>query len=236
MKYLIWIIGLGIIGGTIYFTFFDRSEYTPPTNNQIETKEDDAIVEDTPNIGGPTDEEKPTTNTDLSDADIVDENPNLDIPIDENLKTFTSTRFAFAFDFNKNYYWNATKNDYSIDITNSEELAPNLYSYQGYIPDTSKEFRVGFEAKNIGSQTLEQYASKYLPINESGREVETFSFQARNITGKEYFIHALTSQPVSGVNYNERFVLFKKGNYIYQFFIDGNDTLRDTIISSFRTI
>lgn len=241
MKYLIWIIGLGIIGGTIYFTFFERSEYLPQNTNQ--TEDEDGITSQTPapDSEDPSDVDEMIVNDDLDatkDDDNLEETPPEVIgtlPIDDRLRTFMNDRYGFAFDFNRNYYWDATKNDFSIDITNSKGVSE--FGYQGYLQDNETAFRVDFMAKNIGSKSLEAYASENLPINDPNREVATSDFKAQGITGKEYFISKSSSPGTdSTARYEARFVLFKEGRYIYKFTTDGNDAMRDEIISSFRTI
>lgn len=219
MKYLIWILGLSIIGGTIYFNFFDqRADQPVPDNSPVVV--DEQPIEDNESTSQPQDDvsQDEEINTDFSAFE----------PADKNLLTFKNERFGFAFDYNDNYYWDSTQNDYSVSITNSKEL--NEFSYQGYIPDNDKAFRIFF---NATKSDLAAYLTANI-TNDDSRQVETSDFKAMNITGHEYYIHEDKAQPLSGVNYPVRIILFSHSGYVYSFLTDGNDVLRDQIIKTFR--
>lgn len=223
MRILYWILGIVAIAFVIYYGFYyeaDTASTLTNTTTTSDTVDSDSVTEQPIVVDDETTNNQPTDNQpDIAASD---------------LKTFSNEVYDFAFNFDKDYYWNATRSDHAINITNNKDLSE--LSYQGYISDAADDFRIEFNTFNIGNQSLDDYALENV-YDDPSREVDVSTFEANNITGKEYFIHKSTDPNIGpGVNYEARFVLFKNGNYLYSFLIDGNNKLRDEVISTFRTI
>jgi len=237
MKYLYWIIGIIVIAGIGYTGYYyGISQKTGSGIPEEETSNDTDL--DLPysnqldNSSGPLD----GFNIPISSDDTEDE-PTTNL----NLANYKNEAFKFAIDFPKDYYWDASNLRWNGNVTDTMWIVYDRdlidFDYQGPLPDSAEGAWVDLRIHNVGNQSIEDFAKANFEDSDDPRKVDITTFKAQNISGKEYFYHKSTDPNIGpGVNYPARFVVFKKNSWIYRFYISGNPTDRDQIVSSFRTL
>src|SRR5680860_208108 len=138
MKALYWIVGILALAFVIYYGFYYEVD-TNTLGQPSTTSSDNPSVYPTDNQ-----DDNNTVNTiddpnqdivDISSTDNYIANP---VPKLGELRTYSKEDYGFAFDYDKNFYWEESAGP-SIHIVNDNTLME--YSYQGYLADSSRGFR-----------------------------------------------------------------------------------------------
>jgi hypothetical protein len=246
MKYLYWLIGLVVLGGIGFGSYYLGSLSTDgisnTADNTIALPNDQSVADniDLPDMSGIN-----LPNNSAPTVPITTKPTTGAYQTPSGYKAFTNAGYGFAFDYPSSwaiyanqfkYPLNSYKHSGSVLLTSDRSLVD--YDYQGPLPDTAKDVLIQFDVYGGVTQSLDAYITEGNPDDPYVKK-DVSNFAAVNVTGKQYYWHKSTDPEAlaaSGVNYDNRIIAFKVGDKVFSFWISGNPTLREKVVKSFRTL